>query len=70
MSRSQEPPGPATDRERRDAALPDEIELCANCRAGLIFYIAAGRGGETIPYCPKCGTRRPGVRYVKGDVGR
>ena len=47
---------------------PPEIELCQKCRAGIIFYRAAEVHGKSLPYCSKCGDRRPGIRYVRSDL--
>ena len=50
--------------------LPEEIELCARCQAGLVFRPPGDGGGTTHAYCPKCGAKEPGVLYVRKDVAR
>lgn len=48
------------------ARLPETLEICARdlsgspCR-GVIF-----RATPDDVYCPKCGGKEPGVRYVRG----
>ena len=44
--------------------IPDAIELCARCKAGLVYR----RGPAQLPYCPRCGCERAGVRYVRADA--
>jgi len=41
--------------------IPDTIELCARCKAGLVYR----RGPAQLPYCPRCGSEHAGVRYVR-----
>jgi hypothetical protein len=47
---------------------PQQVELCGQCRSGLIFYLAGGDGRQTNPYCPKCGARKPGQIYLRKDL--
>jgi hypothetical protein len=46
--------------------LPDEIELCRNCQAALIFHLPGGTTRR--PYCAKCGAREPGALYARKDL--
>ena len=47
--------------------LQEEIELCATCKAGLIFYLPGDENAKR-PYCPKCGAKGPGIMYVRKDL--
>ena len=44
---------------RSGRAIPDELELCGRCLAGLVFR----RGPDLAPYCPRCGAETGGPRY-------
>ncbi len=46
--------------------LPEEVELCRTCGAGLVFHLPGGEKKQA--YCPKCGAKEPGVLYVRKDV--
>ena len=46
--------------------LPEEVELCRRCGAGLVFHLPGGEKKQA--YCPKCGAKEPGVLYVRKDV--
>ena len=48
--------------------LPEEIELCRHCLAGLVFYLPGDGGARSQAYCPKCGAKEPGVLFVKKAV--
>lgn len=49
--------------------MPREIELCSRCKAGLVFRLGgASIENARMPYCPKCGARVPGQRYVRADL--
>lgn len=50
----------------KDREMPDEIELCRNCRAALIFHLPGD--AKTRAYCAKCGTREAGALYVRKDL--
>ena len=50
--------GPA---EYATRPLPEELELCSRCKAGVVHR----RGPAGSPYCPKCGSEAGGVRYVR-----
>ena len=43
--------------------IPAALELCARCKAGQVYR----RGPAQLPYCPRCGCARAGVRYVRAD---
>ncbi len=46
--------------------LPDTLELCPRCKAGLVHR----RGPDALPYCARCGADRAGVLYTrKGAPG-
>jgi len=47
---------------------PRQVELCGQCRSGLIFYLPDGDGRQTLPYCPKCGARKAGQVYLRKDL--
>ena len=47
--------------------LPDEIELCRTCKAGLVFHLPGDGGAKKQAYCPKCGAKEPGALYVRKD---
>lgn len=49
------------------AGLPEQIELCRHCRAGLVFYLPGDEDARKHPYCPKCGAKEPGTLYVRTD---
>ena len=49
-----------------DKEMLDEIELCRNCRAALIFHLPGD--AKTRAYCVKCGAREPGALYVRKDL--
>ena len=48
--------------------VPEEIELCGNCLAGLVFYLPGDGGAKSQAYCPKCGAKESGVLFVRKDA--
>lgn len=48
--------------------LPEEIELCRKCHAGLVFYLSGNGGAKKQAYCPKCGAKEPGMLYVRKEL--
>ena len=45
--------------EYRQREIPEMVELCGRCLAGLVFR----RGPDLAPYCPRCGAETGGPRY-------
>jgi hypothetical protein len=49
--------------------LPRMIELCVECKYGLVFYRGSReRDQKGSPYCYKCGAQVPGQLYMRCDT--
>lgn len=55
-----------TDHPARSRPPAESIEVCPNCRQGVVFYRGRTEANPTggLPYSPCCGVEEPGIRYL------